>query len=354
MYLSGRPLHAVTVNLAASACGDLGGDLPLSFAGGADCFNVADLLRRASRPSPSARTSCKSGGYLRMLQYPEHVEAAFDAAGATDTGDFVLRTAHAAGYAGDAGSTPVPSPPARSSTCAATPTPSGVTGATGRTRSGRIAPRRRAGSGPSTASPRPAWTSARWTSRCPATWPPSARGSSPRRSASPAWTTRCPTVLGRVCDHLCENTCIRTHLDQPLAIRQIKRFIMEQEREASPRPAPPATAARVAIVGCRAGRPRGRRVAGVRRRRRHHLRGASVCRRHGRWGDPHLPAAAGADRPGPRRPRAPWRRDPVRPACRRRRHARRAAGGRVRGHLRGRGRPAGEAARPAGRGLPAA
>ena len=58
-----------------------------------------------------------------------------------------------------------------------------------------------------------------------------------------------PTVLGRVCDHLCENTCIRTHLDQPLAIRQIKRFIMEQEREASPRTAPPAAAARVAIVG---------------------------------------------------------------------------------------------------------
>ena len=38
-----------------------------------------------------------------------------------------------------------------------------------------------------------------------------------------------PSILGRVCDHLCETTCIRTHLDQPVAIRQIKRFIMDQE-----------------------------------------------------------------------------------------------------------------------------
>jgi putative selenate reductase len=68
-----------------------------------------------------------------------------------------------------------------------------------------------------------------------------------------------PAVLGRVCDHLCENTCIRTHLDQPLAIRQIKRFIMEQERRPTPLPANPATQppppanpatqTRVAIIG---------------------------------------------------------------------------------------------------------
>ena len=104
MYLSGRPLHAVTVNLAATLAGDLGGDLPLSFAGGADCFNVADLLGAGIRTVTVCSDLLKSGGYLRMLQYPEHVDAAFDAAGATDTGDFIRRTAQAAGYAGDAGS----------------------------------------------------------------------------------------------------------------------------------------------------------------------------------------------------------------------------------------------------------
>jgi putative selenate reductase len=62
-----------------------------------------------------------------------------------------------------------------------------------------------------------------------------------------------PSILGRVCDHLCETTCIRTHLDQPVAIRQIKRFIMDQEDTATaPGTVPatvPATDARVAIIG---------------------------------------------------------------------------------------------------------
>ena len=58
-----------------------------------------------------------------------------------------------------------------------------------------------------------------------------------------------PSILGRVCDHLCENTCIRTHLDQPLAIRQIKRFIMEHEEQPVmfTRTSPGPT--KVAIVG---------------------------------------------------------------------------------------------------------
>ena len=36
-------------------------------------------------------------------------------------------------------------------------------------------------------------------------------------------------ILGRVCDHLCEQTCVRSHLDEPVAIRDIKRFIMDLE-----------------------------------------------------------------------------------------------------------------------------
>ncbi len=62
-----------------------------------------------------------------------------------------------------------------------------------------------------------------------------------------------PAVLGRVCDHLCEGTCIRTHLDQPLAIRHIKRFIMDHEEtpEAVVPGARPGggAGARVAIIG---------------------------------------------------------------------------------------------------------
>jgi NADPH-dependent glutamate synthase beta subunit-like oxidoreductase len=135
----------------------------------------------------------------------------------------------------------------------------------------------------------------------PATWRPCAPG---LREA--VRITRLdnplPSILGRVCDHLCENTCIRTHLDQPLAIRQIKRFIMEQSRQ----PAPGGSTARAAWRSSGPDRPGWRRrVAGP---------AGSVTI----FEDPYaggmvggaIPAACRRrDRPGPGRPRAPRRRD---------------------------------------------
>ncbi|MDQ1323524.1 MAG: putative selenate reductase, partial [Chloroflexota bacterium] len=253
MYLSGRPLHAVTVNLAAKLTGDLGGDLPLSFAGGADCFNVADLLGAGIRTVTVCSDLLKSGGYLRMLQYTEHVDTAFDAAGATDTGDFIRRTAQAAGYAGGAG------PDAGSD--------AGSVSACAQFNLRRYADtvrrdwRYRKDSFRTDRSKTPRGLeafdciAAPCLDECPVDQQVPRYMAAVRAGefAEAVRITRLdnplPTVLGRVCDHLCENTCIRTHLDQPLAIRQIKRFIMDQEREATPRPALSATSARVAIVG---------------------------------------------------------------------------------------------------------
>jgi putative selenate reductase len=58
-----------------------------------------------------------------------------------------------------------------------------------------------------------------------------------------------PSILGRVCDHLCEPVCIRTHLDEPLAIRHIKRFIMEQEENSANIEQLPPSGKKVAIIG---------------------------------------------------------------------------------------------------------
>ncbi len=62
MYLSGRALHAVTTNLASKISEEFRGDLMLSFAGGADCFNVADLLRSGMRTITVCSDLLKSGG----------------------------------------------------------------------------------------------------------------------------------------------------------------------------------------------------------------------------------------------------------------------------------------------------
>ena len=64
---------------------------------------------------------------------------------------------------------------------------------------------------------------------------------------------RCPLpgICGRICHHPCEAACKRTSIDEPLAIRALKRFVADQERE-FPEPAPPPgpeRPARVAIIG---------------------------------------------------------------------------------------------------------
>ncbi len=252
MYLSGRPLHAVTTNLAARIAEEFEGELPLSFAGGADCFNVADLLGAGMRTVTVCSDLLKSGGYLRMLQYTENLDAAFDAIGASDTADFIRRRAQAGGFEGD--------------------------GAGGRPDGASVADCARFNLRRYADEVRHDWRYEKSSFRTDRSKTPRVLGAFdciaapcldecpvdqqvPRYMAAvragdlreAVRITRLdnplPSILGRVCDHLCENTCIRTHLDQPLAIRQIKRFIMEQEVGQAPLPAGSTAGGRVAIIG---------------------------------------------------------------------------------------------------------
>ncbi len=62
-----------------------------------------------------------------------------------------------------------------------------------------------------------------------------------------------PAVCGRVCTHPCESQCHRGSIDQPVAIRQLKRLITDvvyQEKRELPLPAPAVPREqRVAVVG---------------------------------------------------------------------------------------------------------
>jgi len=60
-----------------------------------------------------------------------------------------------------------------------------------------------------------------------------------------------PGIIGRVCSHPCESHCKRTDLDsEPVAIRDIKRFLADHERELWPDlPKPHRRPQRVAVVG---------------------------------------------------------------------------------------------------------
>jgi heterodisulfide reductase subunit A-like polyferredoxin len=61
-----------------------------------------------------------------------------------------------------------------------------------------------------------------------------------------------PSVCGRVCHHPCEDKCNRREVDEPVAIRPLKRFLADwnmQHKEELPSPVPLTMKEKIAIVG---------------------------------------------------------------------------------------------------------
>ncbi|MBT3363073.1 MAG: FAD-dependent oxidoreductase [Chloroflexi bacterium] len=63
-----------------------------------------------------------------------------------------------------------------------------------------------------------------------------------------------PAICGRVCNHPCESRCKRGELDEPLAIRQLKRWAADEyfdniDKIADPEPFPVTSNKKVAVVG---------------------------------------------------------------------------------------------------------
>ncbi len=74
MYMSGRALFPLSINVAAKLARDFGGRLPISYSGGADAFNIADIFKTGIRPITVATTILKPGGYERLRQLARTLE----------------------------------------------------------------------------------------------------------------------------------------------------------------------------------------------------------------------------------------------------------------------------------------
>jgi putative selenate reductase len=73
MYLSGRALHPISINLAYKLQSEFKGKLDMSFSGGADAFNVAELVNCGLNPVTICTDLLKPGGYGRLHQYIEEL-----------------------------------------------------------------------------------------------------------------------------------------------------------------------------------------------------------------------------------------------------------------------------------------
>ncbi|MGM0384572.1 MAG: putative selenate reductase subunit YgfK [Actinomycetota bacterium] len=68
MYMSGRALAPLTLSLAAKLSHAFDGRLPISYSGGADATNIAEILATGIQPVTVATTLLKPGGYARLTQ----------------------------------------------------------------------------------------------------------------------------------------------------------------------------------------------------------------------------------------------------------------------------------------------
>lgn len=229
MYLSGRALHPLTLVLAQQVTEAVGGEVPISFCGGADATNFAELVADGLGPVTVCTDLLKPGGYARLQEYLANLELAMDERGATSLEEFVGPSTrsrgnlerHARRVLGDR-------------RYAERARPLSLKGS------------RTLGHFDCIAAP--------CQEACPAhqnipdyLWLV-AQGRAAEASEVIQRTNAMPAVTGSVCDHPCTDRCIRNYYDRPLAIREVKRFAVETSPPPAPRAAP-ARGVKVAVVG---------------------------------------------------------------------------------------------------------
>ena len=288
MYLSGRALHAVTSNLALKLSTEFDGDMLLSYAGGADAFNVAELLRSGMTTITVCSDLLKTGGYLRFPQYLEELNLALDKAEADDLSEFAGSSLENLGSYAEA---------VRKDWRYRNES----------FRMDRSKTDRKLGLFDCIEAP--------CVDECPVSQdvPAYMRAVREGRFDDAVEITRAdnpvPSILGRVCDHLCETTCIRTHLDQPLAIRDMKRFIMSHEKWPRVPERAASTGDKVAIIGAGPAGIAAAQELGIAGVGSTIFEAHAYAGGHGRWRNPRVPPPSARDRQGHGNPRRARGRD---------------------------------------------
>jgi putative selenate reductase len=90
MYLSGAPLHVITLTLAAEFRQAIGAEFPISFSAGVDRKNFANMVACGFVPVTTCTDLLKTGGYGRLPPYLHHLQQQMSRVGAQSVADFIL------------------------------------------------------------------------------------------------------------------------------------------------------------------------------------------------------------------------------------------------------------------------
>ncbi len=239
VYMSGRALHPISINLAARLQSDFDGALGISFSAGTDCFNFADVLACNLKPVTVCTDLLKPGGYGRLSQYLETAAQAIGDAGADNLEDFIMTRAEKAGDTGRAGLVNLQ--------------------AYAESVVNKAAYKKEIFPYDNIKTSRKLTTFDCIQAPCMATCPASqdipgymyhtARGEYDEAFRVIMETNPFPNVQGMVCDHLCQEKCTRLNYDTPLLIREIKRFVAQKFDRPPDLKRAPGNNIKVAIIG---------------------------------------------------------------------------------------------------------
>jgi putative selenate reductase len=91
MYMSGPPLHVLTMNLVKQFRERMGRAIPTSFSAGLDAHNFADVVAMNLAPATTCTDLLRPGGYGRLSRYLENLGVKMREAGATRIPDYIVR-----------------------------------------------------------------------------------------------------------------------------------------------------------------------------------------------------------------------------------------------------------------------
>jgi putative selenate reductase len=239
MYLSGRPLHAITVQLAHRLAEDVDGPILMSFSGGAEAGNIPDLIRSGMKTVTVCSDLLRPGGYLRFGQYLEELEKAMDEAEAESVEDYVQSSA---GNRGSFDQAALHNLRTYAESVLGKPAYHKETFDRAHTKTARRL-------GLFDCIVAPCTDGCDVDQKVPEYMRRVAAGDLEGASEITRLDNPLASILGRTCHQPCVPVCLRTHMDQPLAIREIKRYITDHEAEVGEAITPGPSAPKVAVIG---------------------------------------------------------------------------------------------------------
>lgn len=208
MYMSGRSLYPITMNLWNNLQSDTGGKLNVSYSAGADALNVARILSCGAFAATMASDILKPGGYARFAQCLENLGSHMKRGGASNLAEFAAAKAENLRLAAA---------------------------------EALLDPRYKKQyfpGAPKVSSPLEMFDciEAPCTAQCavcqdvPAYALQISRGDYDGALATIMKKNPLPGLTGHVCTHLCETRCTRANYDEAVGIRSLKRFAASRGR----------------------------------------------------------------------------------------------------------------------------